>query len=371
MAFGGPLAHIAYFHKEFVQKRKWLDESQFQELVALTQSLPGPASSQLGMSIGKIRGGYIGSFAAWLGFTSPSIVFLLVLAFLENSGKIVFNSHFIHGLKLGTCAVVFLAIFSMGKRFCYNLKTLSISILAMLIVLSFQFSLIQVIVILFSAILGVLLFRSQTNKQLVGFNLNGKNLIPILITIGLFFLLPLISHQISLFQFLLFEKFFRIGSLVFGGGHVVLALLKTEFVDTSLLNFNEFMTGYSFANLMPGPLFSISAYIGYFANQQNSISNALISTIGIFFPSFLLIWSILPIWSNLRMNSHIQAALVGTNAAVVGLLAATFFHPLITSSVHSILDISTVLVGIVALHFLKAPSFAVLLISGAVSVFLF
>ncbi|HEY2420207.1 MAG TPA: chromate efflux transporter, partial [Neobacillus sp.] len=328
-SFGGPIAHLGYFHNEYVRKRKWLDENSYADLVALCQFLPGPASSQVGIGIGVIRAGVLGGIVSFLGFTLPSVFALILFALILHGMNLV-DAGWIHGLKIVAVAVVAQAILGMSKNLTPDLKRKSIALLALVGTLLWQTAFTQIGIILVSAIIGFLLY--QQHAENVDENLHfpisrGFAIICLSLFFGLLIVLPILREITSFRWIAMFDSFYRSGSLVFGGGHVVLPLLDREFVPTGLINKEAFLAGYGAAQAVPGPLFTFAAYLGA---VMNGWKGGLLATVAIFLPAFLLILGTLPFWNSLRRSPKIKGALMGVNAAVVGILIAAFYHPIWT-----------------------------------------
>ena len=368
-SFGGPVAHLGYFHEEFVIRRKWLTENSYADLVALCQFLPGPASSQVGIAIGLSRAGYIGALAAWTGFTLPSAIALILFALGITSYGDIIPSGVLHGLKVAAVAVVAQAVWGMGKNLCTDVARVSIMALAACFVLLVPSALGQVSVIVFAAIIGLLLFKPE--------KVIAHDPLPITVSrrTGFFWLLSFFSLLIGLpmltalypsHTLSMVDTFFRAGSLVFGGGHVVLPLLQAEVIPAGWLSNDTFLAGYGATQAVPGPLFTFAAFIGSSMNQAPSgWLGGMICLIAIFAPSFLLVMGALPFWEGLRQNLRTRAALSGINAAVVGLLVAALYHPIWTSAVLEAKDFGLALVALVALMFWKLPAWLVVISCGA------
>ncbi|WP_110113190.1 chromate transporter [Bacillus sp. CGMCC 1.16541] len=336
-SFGGPVAHLGYFHEEYVRRRKWLDEKSYADLVALCQFLPGPASSQVGIGVGVMRGGLLGGLLAFIGFTLPSVIALILFA-LVLQGLNVGEVGWIQGLKIVAVAVVAHAILGMAQKLAPDLQRKAIVLFALVATLLVQTAFTHVGVILVSGVIGYLIYRNQTSTD------ESRLLFPISRTFGfvcltLFFgllvLLPILREVTSLNWVAMFDSFYRSGSLVFGGGHVVLPLLEREFVPTGWLSDEAFLAGYGAAQAVPGPLFTFAAYLGA---VMNGWQGGLLATVAIFLPAFLLILGTLPFWDTLRRNRKVQGALMGVNAAVVGILISAFYHPIWTSSILEPID---------------------------------
>lgn len=363
-SFGGPIAHLGYFHEEYVRKRKWLDEQLYAELVALCQFLPGPASSQVGIGIGVIRGGLLGGILSFVGFTSPSVILLILFGYMLKSFDIA-QTGWIHGMKIVAVAVVAHALVGMAQKLTPDNKRKLVAIIALVVNLFWQTALTQISIILLSAITGIFLYKQSEN------HLNSELKFPItrrlgLICLVLFFgfiiILPILRGMTSMQWIAIFDSFYRSGSLVFGGGHVVLPLVEREFVPTGWLNKEEFLAGYGAAQAVPGPLFTFAAYIG---TVMNGLKGGLLATFSIFLPAFLLIIGTLPFWNSIRRHPSVVGALMGVNAAVVGILIAAFYQPIWTSSIFTSKDFAFASILFSMLAYWKLPPWVVVL-TGAI-----
>jgi chromate transporter len=363
-SFGGPVAHLGYFHHEYVQRRKWLDEKSYADLVALCQFLPGPASSQVGIGIGVMRAGVLGGIVSFIGFTLPSVIALMVFAIILQ-GLDVGDAGWIHGLKIVAVAVVAHAILGMAKNLTPDLNRKAIALFALVGTLLWQTAFTQVGVIILSAIIGYFLYRQHTEIDDAGIHFpisKGFAIGCLTLFFGLLFLLPILREVTSFNWIALFDSFYRSGSLVFGGGHVVLPLLDREFVPTGWLSKDEFLAGYGAAQAVPGPLFTFAAYLGV---VMNGWQGGLIATIAIFLPAFLLILGALPFWNSLRRNPKVRGALMGVNAAVVGILIAAFYQPIWTSSILAPIDFAFAAILFSLLVYWKLPPW-VIVVAGAI-----
>ncbi|MGP4073613.1 chromate efflux transporter [Piscibacillus sp. B03] len=360
-SFGGPIAHLAYFQEEYIKRRKWLDDKTYADLIALCQFLPGPASSQVGISIGMIRGGVLGGILAWIGFTIPSVVALILFAIYVVQFDLM-DSTFIAALKVVAVAVVAHAIINMGKKLTPDLPRIAFAIIAAAMLLLFPLASMQLIIIGIAALVGYALFRNKELDTQTSLNINLPKKLGV-ISLSLFFalliLLPFISQAANNIYIQLFDIFYRVGSLVFGGGHVVLPLLERELVPNGLLSEEMFLAGYGAAQAVPGPLFTFSSYLGQVAS---GLLGAIVATAGIFLPSFLLLIGILPFWKTISQFKAVRAALIGVNAAVVGILLAAFYDPIFTSAIADGVDFAVALVGFSLLHFWKKPAWLVVIL---------
>ena len=368
-SFGGPIAHLAYFRDEFVLRRAWLSERNYADLVALCQFLPGPASSQVGIAIGLSRSGYIGAFAAWLGFTLPSALLLILCALGISAYGDALPDGILHGLKVVAVAVVAQAVWGMARQLCPDVPRISLMVVATCAVLFIPFIWGQIVVIVIAAIIGLVFFKPSLEVDhdslpiKVGYR---SSLLCLTLFLGLLIGLPLLTLWFPNHMLVMFDTFFRVGALVFGGGHVVLPLLQAEVVSSGWVSSESFLVGYGAAQAVPGPLFTFAAFLG--ASMTDSPTGWLggaVCVLAIFTPSFLLIVGILPFWERLRRNRQTQAALLGVNAAVVGLLLAALYQPIWTSSIHSPQDFALALVALIALIFWKVPPWLVVLGCGA------
>ncbi len=363
-SFGGPVAHLGYFRNEYVKRRKWLDEHSYADIVALCQFLPGPASSQVGISIGMIRGGIVGGIISWIGFTLPSVVMLILFAYLFISGDFI-NEGLLHGLKIVAVAVVAQAVIEMGRKLTPDRTRITIAIVAASITLLYPTALGQILLIIAAGFLGYRLFLNGEKPKLneMELTLNKKTgIIAILLFFALLIGLPVLRSAYPSMGISMFDTFYRVGSIVFGGGHVVLPLLEREVVPTGWLSDEAFLTGYGAAQAVPGPLFTFASYLG---TMILGWKGAIIATVAIFLPSFLLVMGVLPFWNSIRKYTAIQAALMGVNAAVVGILLAALYHPIWTSSIKTTTDFILGLVAFTLLVFWKLPPWIVVLFAGA------
>lgn len=363
-SFGGPIAHLGYFHDEYVVRRKWLDERSYGDLVALCQFLPGPASSQVGMAIGLKRAGLGGAFAAWLGFTLPSALALTLFAFGVGAFVGSAAAGWLHGLKIVAVAVVAQALWGMAKNLCPDRQRATLAIVAAIIMLAFQNAAIQLLALFAAGLIGWLTLppanlgtESQSQFPI------GKRLgvVAWVIFFALLLGLPVLRQFSASQPIAVFDSFFRVGSLVFGGGHVVLPLLQAEVVSPGWLSNEQFVAGYGAAQAVPGPLFTFSAYLGA---VMNGWQGALLALIAIFLPSFLLVIGALPFWDLLRSKRGVQSALSGVNAAVVGLLLAALYRPIWISAILGPADFALALLAFGLLIFWRWPPWLVVALSA-------
>jgi chromate transporter len=366
--FGGPIAHIGYFREEFVVRRRWLEEQAYADLVGLCQFLPGPASSQVGFSIGLMRAGYRGGLAAWTGFTLPSAIVMTAFAYGAGALGGPMGSGLLHGLKLVAVAIVAQAVWGMARTLCPDRERASIAVLATLIILFSATSFAQIAAILMGGIAGLWLCRASPPPP------SGHVAVSVSRTAGLvaltvFFLLlaglPILRALGSSQGVALFATFYRSGALVFGGGHVVLPLLREAFVTPGWVSDDVFLAGYGAAQAIPGPLFTFAAYLGAVVKPSpHGLAGAALGLIAIFLPGMLILIGTLPFWDTFRKRTDAQAIMRGVNAAVVGLLGAALYNPLWTSSVKSPGDFGIALACFVLLTTWRVPPLLVVIISA-------
>lgn len=369
-SFGGPTAHLAYFHDEYVKRRKWLDERSYADLVALCQFLPGPASSQTGIGIGLMRGGLIGGLLSFLGFTWPSAIALGLFAWLMD-GMDVSQAGWLHGLKLVAVAIVAHAILGMGQKLTPDRTRISIAIAAAAVSMLWESVYSQIIVIVLAGLLGMWLYRKKeaapesttlsTDESVSSSPVSRRiAIVSLALFAVLLILLPFLRESAALLA--MADSFYRTGSLVFGGGHVVLPLLENEVVRTGWVSEEQFLAGYGAAQAVPGPLFTFASFLGAAAYGPLGF---LIATAAIFLPAYLLVVGVLPFWHRLRSFPKAQSALHAVNAAVVGILLAAFYDPIWTSAVVTPIDFTLALVLFVLLAFWKLPPWVIVLIGAA------
>jgi chromate transporter len=364
-SFGGPIAHLGYFRDEFVTRRRWLGERSYADLVALCQFLPGPASSQVGMAIGLSRAGFAGALAAWAGFTLPSAIALILFAIGVASWGDALPAGTLHGLKVVAVAVVAQAVWGMARSLCTDSARVTIAAVAACLALLWPTAWGQVGTIASAAAVGWLMFKPVQDAShdplpiAVGRRLAAALLIVFSV---LLITLPILLRIWPNQTLALIDAFYRAGSLVFGGGHVVLPLLEAEVVPSGWLTNETFLAGYGAAQAVPGPLFTFAAFLGASMNTAPSgWTGGLICLVAIFVPSLLLVAGALPFWEQLRRSVRTQAALAGVNAAVVGLLLAALYHPVWTSAIFRPGDFGLALLAFVALMFWKLPPWLVVL----------
>jgi len=364
-SFGGPAAHVGYFRTAFVQRRAWLDDSQFAQLLAVSQFLPGPASSQLGFAIGLHCAGWLGAMAAFLAFTTPSVFLLMMLAALLPSIDAGWSGPIIHGLKLVAVAVVAHGVLGMAKGLLPDIQRRAIAVLGMIIMLLTVGSMGQMAVILLGALLGMLWLAhipatASSPLHVPVVRRTAKLLLALFVV---FLIAALVLTSNTEWQALV-ASYYRSGALVFGGGHVVLPLLDEAVVTPGLVTEAEFMAGYGAAQAVPGPMFSLAAFLGY---VQGGVTYALLAVAMIFLPGFLLLGGVLPYWHQLTEQAWAGRLVAGVNAAVVGLLAATLYDPIATSALGQWSDWLIALLGFSLLQWLRLNPLWVVAFSVGVS----
>jgi len=363
-SFGGPTAHLGYFHEEYVRRRKWMDEKSYADLVALAQFLPGPASSQVGIGIGVMRAGVLGGIISFIGFTLPSVIVLILFALLLT-GFDMGNAGWIHGLKIVAVAVVAHAIIGMAKNLTPDLKRKAIALFALIGTLLWQTAFTQVGVILLAALFGFYLFKQHDEIEEASsqFPIAKRiSVICLLLFFGLLFLLPVIREVTGSYWVAMFDSFYRSGALVFGGGHVVLPLLEQELVPSGWISEEAFLAGYGATQAVPGPLFTFAAYLG---TVMKGWQGGLVATFAVFLPAFLLILGALPFWDSLRSNPKIKGAIMGVNAAVIGILISAFYFPIWTSSILAPIDFALAAILFSMLAYWKLPPW-IIVVTGAI-----
>ena len=368
-SFGGPIAHIGYFHDEFVGRRRWLDEKAYVDVVALCQFLPGPASSQVGIAIGLSRAGYAGAGAAWLGFTMPSAIALVLFAFGVDALGNALGSGWLHGLKVAAVAVVAQAVLAMMRSLAPDRARATLAVAAAAFVLAVPAAWSQVGAIIFGGIVGIAMLRNSAPADHVSLPHPVSRRIGAL-ALTLFFVLllglPLFASAVPSQGLTLFEAFYRAGSLVFGGGHVVLPLLQASVVPPGWVTNDAFLAGYGAAQAVPGPLFTFAAYLGaVMGPQPNGWIGAGICLVAIFLPSFLLVIGALPFWEDLRRGVAAQAMLRGVNAAVVGLLLAALYNPVWPAGVTNAGDFALAAAAFLLLFMWQTPPWLVVIFCAA------
>ncbi len=363
ISFGGPVAHLSYFREEFVARRGWLNEHSYADLVALCQFLPGPASSQVGIGLGLFRSGLSGAVAAWLGFTLPSAVLLVIFGLLLRQSGLHTDAAWLHGLKVMAVAVVAQAVWAMGRSLCPDRSRATLALLSAMLVSVLPSAWTPIGVIVLGALIGRMWLRPQQALPHAPFPIQFSKRVGVILlttTIALLIGLPWVAHESGNQAVQLFDRFFRAGALVFGGGHVVLPVLQTEVVAPGWVSNQTFLAGYGAAQAIPGPLFTFAAYLGAVSSAlPNGWPGAAIALVAIFLPGFLLVLAMLPLWDVARVHPSMQQAVMGINAAVVGLLLAALYNPVWTSAIHTSADFALALMAFMLLVFWKVPPWLV------------
>ncbi len=365
-SFGGPVAHLGYFRREFVVRRAWLDERAYADLVALCQFLPGPASSQTGFAVGLMRAGYLGGLAAWAGFTLPSAAAMTLFAYGEGALHGPVGDGLLHGLKLVAVAIVAQAVMGMAQNLCPDRPRATIAVLSLVLTSLAPAAWAQIVAIVLGALAGFLVCRQDTASRSPGAEAPVSRRMGIVFA-GLYVALLALSFlQAGASASALAAAFYRSGALVFGGGHVVLPLLRAAVVDRGWVSDSAFLAGYGAAQAVPGPLFTFAAYLGAVASVPPSgIVGAALALFAIFAPGLLLLMAALVFWQDLRGRGAARAAMAGVNAAVVGLLASALYNPVWTSGVRGPTDFAIAAAGFVALVVWRAPPLLIVVATTA------
>jgi chromate transporter len=367
-SFGGPVAHLGYFRSEYVVRRRWLDDQTYGDLVALCQFLPGPASSQVGIAVGIFRAGLLGGLAAWIGFTLPSAIALVVFG-LAIRGMDLSQAGWLHGLKIAAVAVVAQAVWGMARSLCPDRERATMAIVAALAISAWPAAGGQVLVIALAGVAGWRLLSGSDGAGAPHAKVPfGRSLGIAALTafFALLLALPVLRYLAPSPPLAIFDSFYRAGSLVFGGGHVVLPLLQAEVVPPGWVSSEQFLAGYGAAQAVPGPLFTFAAYLGaVMQSPPNGWAGAALALMAIFLPGFLLVVGALPFWDVLRTRASFQAALRGINAAVVGLLLAALYHPVWTSAIHAPADFALALTAFGLLTLWSVPPWLVVAFAAA------
>jgi len=373
-SFGGPVAHIAFFRDEFVARRRWVDEKAYADLVALCQFLPGPASSQVGMSLGILRGGVPGALAAWLGFTLPSAILLIVFAYGVTSFQGWLHTGVLDGLKIAAVAVVAQALWSMARSLCPDALRASFALITAIGILLWPGSLTQIVFLLLAALAGWRLLTAIDAADGTPLHVpisRATASIAWVLFAGLLIVLPLLASAGGSQALALVDRFYRTGALVFGGGHVVLPLIESQVVPPGWVSPDAFLAGYGAAQAVPGPLFTFAAYLGAVMQPApNGWLGGLLCLAAVFLPSLLLVVGALPFWHRLRGNAAVRKALAGVNAAVVGLLLAALYDPAWVNAIGSPRAFALALAAFLLLAVLKLSPWLVVLLSAAGGVLL-
>jgi chromate transporter len=366
-SFGGPVAHLAFFREEFVNRRRWLSEAAYADTVALCQFLPGPASSQVGMALGMFQAGYRGALAAWAGFTLPSALLLIAFAYGVGAYSELLADGALQGLKIAALAVVAQAVWGMGRQLCTDARRITLMVLTASVVLLVPTAWAQLMCLLVAGALGVWWLRVVTTDSTQAQpGANGQStawfagrsaglMWLVAFVVGLLGL-PVLAQWLDSPLWHMADAYYRAGALVFGGGHVVLPLLQAELVPTGWVDNDVFLAGYGATQAVPGPLFTFAAFLGASSLQGPAgWLGGLWALAAIFVPSFLLVAGALPFWQVLRGHRLARSALAGVNAAVVGLLLAALYQPVWTSAIRGVPDVVLALLAWAALMFWRCP----------------
>jgi chromate transporter len=367
-SFGGPIAHLGYYHAEYVERRRWLDESTFADLVALCQFLPGPASTQVTMGVGLLRAGLAGALAAWVGFVLPSALIMIGFGYGVDALGGALGSGWLHGLKVVAVAVVAQAVLTMFRALAPDRPRATLAIAATAIVLAVPTAFGQIGAILLGAAVGAAFFRGEAQSDRPALPLAVSRSAGAALLVVFFVLLiglPFAADAVSSQALKLFDAFYRAGSLVFGGGHVVLPLLQASVVPPGWVSNDAFLAGYGAAQALPGPMFTFAGYLGTVMNlPPNGWAGGVLCLVAIFLPSIFLVVGMLPFWDQLRRLPVAQSALRGVNAAVVGLLLAALYRPVWTSAIGGPADFALAAAGFLLLFIWKTPPWLVVLLSA-------
>lgn len=365
-SFGGPIAHLGYFREELVVRRRWLSDHAYGDLVALCQFLPGPTSSQVGFTLGLMRAGWLGACSAFLGFTLPSALILLVFALAAPAIGGGVGNGALHGLKIVAVAIVAQAVWGMARNLCPDRERSAIAVVAVGLMAFAPGNLSMLAAIAMGATAGLVIGRGGDKAR------GGHITVPVyrwmasaagLAFVALLALLPLLADQSQALAIV--DRFYRAGALVFGGGHVVLPLLDAEVVQGGWVTHDAFLAGYGAAQAVPGPLFTFAAYLGaVLGPTPNGIVGAVIALFAIFLPGFLVLIAVLPFWDQARNKPAAQFMMRGANAAVVGILGAALYSPVFTSAILNMRDLAVALAGFVALTVWKAPPWLIVALSA-------
>lgn len=357
-SFGGPTAHLGYFQQTYVKQKQWLTDEEYADLVALSQFLPGPASSQVGMGIGLIRGGVLGSIVSFIGFTMPSVLLLILFAAFYVHTDI--ETGWIQGLKLVAVAIVAHAIIDMAKKLLTGWRHYLLAVAACSVILLLATPWTQVAVIITAGIFGYFLLEGTVKKAAATQLLSKKaGAVLLFAFFTLLITLPLVNRYFTVEALVWFEKFYTAGALVFGGGHVVLPLLETQFVSSGIMSMESFLSGYGATQAVPGPLFTFAAYIGMVIG---GVGGALWATFAIFLPAFLLLLGALPFWISISEHPKLRGAIAGMNASVIGILTAAFFTPIVSDTISGVADgMFAILLFILLVKWKLKPSSIVML----------
>lgn len=359
-SFGGPTAHLGYFYDEYVKRRQWLTDAQYTHLVALCQFLPGPASSQVGFGIGVAKAGLIGGIISFLGFTLPSVLILVIFAsLLQTSGM---DMSWVNGLKIVAVAVVLHAILGMAQKLLPDMKTKLFALFTLVVTVIIAHPASQVLALTIVGLIGIFVFKhgqSETTQVRLFQIRRSVGISALILFFSLLIVLPIANALSESSWIAMIDHFYRSGALVFGGGHVVLPLLEGAFVGGKMISADDFITGYALAQAVPGPLFTFASYIG---TVMSGWLGAIVATLAIFLPAFLLLVGVLPFWERVQNNMHMRKVLKGVSAGVVGILVAAFYDPILTSAVHTRIDFVFAAILFVMLAYCKVPSWAIVIL---------
>ena len=366
--FGGPIAHLGYFHEEYVNRRKWIDEQSYADLVALCQSLPGPTSSMVGIAIGFARAGVAGGIVHWLGFTLPSALALIAFAYGLGFVGTGSGAGWLHGLKLVAVPVVALAVWGMARTLCPDRERATMAILTAMIALAWPTAAGQVLPIIAAGFIGWYVFPPSSTPPELRIRVpisHWVGMISWVFFFGFLLGLPLVRQVVSSQSIAVLDSFYRAGALVFGGGHVVLPLLQAGVVAPGWVTNEQFVAGYGAAQAVPGPLFTFGAYLGFVMQPEpNGLAGAVLALVGIFLPGLLMTAGALPFWDSLRSRAKFQSAIRGVNAAVVGLLLAAFYNPVWKSAIFNPVDFGLAILAFGLLAFWKLPPWLVVVLTA-------
>ncbi len=367
-SYGGPIAHLGYFHEEYVKRKKWVDEQSYADLVALCQSLPGPTSSMVGTAIGIARAGLAGGLVHWLGFTLPSALALIAFAYGIGALGAASGAGWLHGLKLVAVPVVALAVWGMARTLCPDRERATLAILTAIVALAWPTAAGQVLPIIAAGFIGWWFFPPANTPSALHIRVpisHWVGMVCWVLFFGLLLVLPLVRQVVSSQTLAMFDSFYRAGALVFGGGHVVLPLLQAGVVAPGWVTNEQFVAGYGAAQAVPGPLFTFAAYLGFVMQPEpNGLAGAALALVAIFLPGLLMTAGSLPFWDLLRTRASFQSAIRGINAAVVGLLIAAFYQPVWTSAIYKPMDFGLGLLAFGLLAFWKLPPWLVVVLTA-------
>ncbi len=372
-SFGGPIAHLGYFHERFVQREHWLTEAAYADLVALSQLLPGPSSSQVGMGLGFLRAGWMGGVVAWVGFTLPSALLMIGAAALLSANPAWLNSSVIDGLKVAAVAVVAQAVLSLQRKLAPDRERICLMAFSAVLVLLVPLAWAPLLALLIGGVIGVTRLKPSGEElspsDVLTVPLNRWVAMGLLgMVLVLFVTLPVLLANTEPIVLQQLGGFLQAGALVFGGGHVVLPLLEQSLVPQDWIGLDQFLVGYGAAQAVPGPMFSFAAFLGFdLRGGLHGIGGALLAVIALFLPSFLFIGGILPFWNQIGRLQTMRRALLGINAAVVGILLAALFEPIWQEGIQSNAEFSLGLIAFLMLVSWKQPAWRVVIFCGVMS----